>query len=218
MSKKGFIFDLDGVIVDTAHFHFLAWKNTAMELGFNLTEELNEQLKGVSRVNSLKKILSWANTSISQNRFEKLMHEKNSEYLTHIDKMSVNDVLAGVKDFLQELNNMSVPIALGSASKNATTILEKVQLIQMFDVIVDGNSVSKAKPDPEVFLTGAKKLNVEPQNCIVFEDAIAGIKAANSAGMTSIGIGNPKILKNADYVFNNFTEFEPDFIQQLVSQ
>ena len=218
MSKKGFIFDLDGVIVDTAHFHFLAWKNTAMELGFNLTEELNEQLKGVSRVNSLKKILSWSNTSISQNKFEKLMHEKNSEYLTHIDKMSVNDVLAGVKDFLQELNNMSVPIALGSASKNATTILEKVQLIQMFDVIVDGNSVSKAKPDPEVFLTCAKKLNVEPQNCIVFEDAIAGIKAANSAGMTSIGIGNPKVLKNADYVFNNFTEFEPDFIQQLVSQ
>ena len=135
MNKKGFIFDLDGVIVDTAHFHFLAWKNTAAELGFELTEALNEQLKGVSRVGSLLKILEWAKVSIPQEKFNSMMAEKNVEYLAHVNNMGRKDILIGVEDFLNDLKSKEFPLALGSASKNAPRILDKVGLIHMFDTI-----------------------------------------------------------------------------------
>jgi beta-phosphoglucomutase len=216
MNNKGFIFDLDGVIVDTAHFHFKAWKKTADELGFNLTEELNEKLKGVSRIASLQKILEWANVSISQEQFDKMIYEKNEDYLEYVRKMTKNDILPGVKDFVENLKFRGYPIGLGSASKNAKHILERVDLFNMFDAIVDGNSVTKAKPDPEVFLNAAKLLNIQPQDCIVFEDSEAGIQAANIAKMTSIGIGNPTILFEADYCFNDFTEINTNFLSKLI--
>ena len=216
MNSKGFIFDLDGVIVDTAHFHFKAWKKTADELGFNLTEELNEKLKGVSRIASLQKILEWANVSISQEQFDKMIYEKNEDYLEYVRKMTKNDILPGVKDFVENLKFRGYPIGLGSASKNAKHILERVDLFNMFDAIVDGNSVTKAKPDPEVFLNAAKLLNIQPQDCIVFEDSEAGIQAANIAKMTSIGIGNPTILFEADYCFNDFTEINTNFLSKLI--
>jgi beta-phosphoglucomutase len=216
MIKKGFIFDLDGVIVDTAHFHFKAWKKTADELGFNLTEELNEKLKGVSRIASLQKILKWANVSISQDQFNKMTYEKNEDYLEYVRKMTKADILPGVYDFIENLKQKGYPIGLGSASKNAIHILERVELLKMFDVIVDGNSVTKAKPDPEVFLNAAKLLSIQPQDCIVFEDSEAGIKAANSANMTSIGIGNSSILFEADYCFNDFTEINTDILSKLI--
>ncbi|WP_340199774.1 beta-phosphoglucomutase [Ascidiimonas sp. W6] len=217
MNKKGFIFDLDGVIVDTAHFHFLAWKKTAAELGFELTEELNEKLKGVSRIDSLQKILDWANTSIDEERFDKLTSDKNEDYLTFVDQMTAKDILPGVEEFILLLKEKGYPIALGSASKNAPRILSKVGLLELFDTIVDGNSVSKAKPDPEVFLIAAKNLNVSPQECIVFEDSQAGIAAANIAGMTSVGLGEPAVLADAHEVFSSFTEIELDFIEKLIT-
>jgi len=218
MNKIGFIFDLDGVIVDTAHFHFKAWKKTADELGFNLTEELNEKLKGVSRIDSLKKILDWANVSISQEQFNKLMYEKNEDYLAYVRQMTKDDVLPGVSTFIEKLKKLGYPVGLGSASKNAKHILERVNLLNMFDAIVDGNSVTKAKPDPEVFLNAAQLLGVKPENCIVFEDSLAGIQAANIANMISIGIGESSILFEANYCFKNFTEINTNFLSSLIGK
>ncbi|HEX9825071.1 MAG TPA: beta-phosphoglucomutase [Flavobacteriaceae bacterium] len=218
MNKKAFIFDLDGVIVDTAHFHFKAWKKTAEELGFDLTEELNEKLKGVSRIDSLQKILDWAKVSISKEQFDNLTCEKNEDYLAYVRQMTKDDVLPGVSAFIERLKKLGYPIALGSASKNAKHILERVDLLGMFDAIVDGNSVTKAKPDPEVFLNAAKLLKVDPVDCVVFEDSVAGIQAANIANMTSIGIGDKSILSEADHCFKDFTEINTDFLSQLIGK
>ena len=217
MQSKGFIFDLDGVIVDTAHFHYKAWKKVAAELGFELTQELNEQLKGVSRIGSLQIILDWAETSIPQDKFDLLTSEKNKDYLSHVEGMTESDILPGVYDFVSRVKSKGYPVALGSASKNAHKILEKVGLLYLFDTIVDGNSVSKAKPDPEVFLAAAKQLDISPTDCIVFEDSVAGVTAANAANMVSVGIGEKEVLGHADFVFKDFTEFQPNFLQQLVT-
>jgi beta-phosphoglucomutase len=215
--KKAFIFDLDGVIVDTAKYHFLAWQNLADSLGIYFSEEQNEQLKGVSRIESLEKILEWGNKTISEEKFSRLMSEKNEEYLTYISGMDANEILPDVPRILEYLILEKQAIALGSASKNARAILEKVQLYDKFNTIVDGTNVSKAKPNPEVFLLGAKALGVSPENCIVFEDSVAGIKAANIANMISIGIGNQEVLHEADYIFKDFTEIKEEFINQLVT-
>ncbi|GAA4272613.1 beta-phosphoglucomutase [Aquimarina gracilis] len=215
--KKGFIFDLDGVIVDTAKYHFLAWQNLANSLGISFSEEQNEQLKGVSRVRSLEKILEWGNKTISEEEFTRLMHEKNEEYLNYISKMDTSEILPDVPRVLDYLMKEQQAIALGSASKNARIILEKVELKNKFHAIVDGTNVSKAKPDPEVFLIGAQELGISPGDCVVFEDSVAGIQAANVANMISIGIGDPSVLGEADYVFKDFTEIKEEFINNLVS-
>ncbi|WP_299437262.1 beta-phosphoglucomutase [uncultured Aquimarina sp.] len=217
MAKKGFIFDLDGVIVDTAKYHFLAWQNLANSLGISFSEEQNEQLKGVSRVRSLEKILEWGNKTISEKDFTSLMTKKNEEYLNYIETMDTSEILPDVPRILEYLLTEEQGVALGSASKNARIILEKVLLKEKFQAIVDGTDVSKAKPDPEVFLIGAQKLGIDPKDCVVFEDSVAGIQAANIANMVSIGIGDPKVLHEADYVFKDFTEIKEEFINQLVT-
>jgi beta-phosphoglucomutase len=213
---RGFIFDLDGVIVDTAKYHYLAWKKLANDLGIDFTEEENEQLKGVSRVKSLEKILDWGNKTISEQSFNELMAKKNDDYLSHISKMDESEILPDVPRVLNLLKKKKQPISLGSASKNARTILERVSLKDQFDAIVDGNDVSEAKPDPEVFLIAAKRLNVKPENCIVFEDSVAGVEAANVANMISIGIGSKDVLGHADYIFSDFTEISDEFIKSLI--
>jgi len=218
MNKKGFIFDLDGVIVDTAKYHFLAWQQLAKGLGINFTEEENEQLKGVSRVRSLEKILTWGNKTISQELFNDLMGKKNEEYLGYIAEMDESEILPDVPKVLKFLKENKQPISLGSASKNARTILERVHIMSDFDAIVDGNDVTKAKPDPEVFLIAAKEINMKPENCIVFEDSVAGVEAANTANMISIGIGSKTVLGHADYVFNDFTEISEDFLKSLIEK
>ncbi len=205
---KGYIFDLDGVIVDTAKFHYIAWKKIGEEFGFSLTHELNEQLKGVSRVDSLQKILNWAGVTVSQEKFDELATRKNEDYLSYVAQMDENDILPGVKSFLEEARRNGKKIALGSASKNARLILEKTGIISLFDEIVDGNDVTKAKPDPEVFLIAAQKLGVKNEECVVFEDSEAGIQAAKTAGMKAIGIGSPDVLTQADEVFADFTQMK----------
>ena len=217
MNKKGFIFDLDGVIVDTAKYHFLAWKHLADELNIPFTEVENEQLKGISRVHSLEKILALGNLSISKENFDKLMAEKNEDYLKYISEMTNTEILPDVLNTLNFLKNNHQKIALGSASKNASAILEKVGLINDFEVIIDGNKVTQAKPNPEVFIKAASGLEVEAKDCIVFEDSLAGIKAANSGGMMSIGIGSKEVLFEADYVFKDFTEITSEFLQKLMN-
>ncbi|UCD60005.1 MAG: beta-phosphoglucomutase [Flavobacteriaceae bacterium] len=216
MKKAGFIFDLDGVIVDTAKYHYLAWKNLADELGIEFTEEDNEKFKGVSRKRCLELLLEMGNISVSNEQFDTWLEEKNEDYLKYISKMDENEILPDVTKVLNYLKDKGMPMALGSASKNAVSILEKVELMPYFDAIVDGTQVTKAKPDPEVFLIAAKRIGAEPENCVVFEDALAGIEAANIAGMASIGIGDVKILSDADHGFNNFTEIDIKFLDDLI--
>ena len=193
MNKKAFIFDLDGVIVDTAKFHFLAWKKLADSLNINFTHEINEQLKGVSRVRSLEIILSQGNIQASQEDKNNWLIQKNEDYLTFVHQMDESEILPRVEEVLQFLKEKNQYVVLGSASKNARPILDKVNILHYFDAIVDGNDVTNAKPDPEVFLQGANKVSVAYENSIVFEDSVAGIQAANTAGMTSIGIGEKEV-------------------------
>jgi len=216
--KKGFIFDLDGVIVDTAKFHFVAWQRLAKSVGIDFNHEQNEQLKGVSRVNSLKKILEWGNTSLPEAEFNSKMAQKNEEYLALVETLTTDDILQGVHDFLLQLREMGQPIALGSASKNARPILKKLGISDLFDTIVDGTNVAKAKPDPEVFTTAADQLGVSHIECIVFEDSIAGVQAANAAGMISIGLGEQDVLHEADAVYPSFTEMPEDYITELLKK
>ena len=217
MNKIGFIFDLDGVIVDTAKYHYLAWKKLANELGFDFTEEQNELFKGVSRKRCLEILLDIGKVKATQEQFDAWMAEKNDDYLRYIENMDASEILPDVTKVLKYLKSKEVPIALGSASKNAKPILEKVGLLPYFDVIVDGNSVTKAKPDPEVFLIAARKLGVRAKDCVVFEDAVAGIEAANNAEMTSIGIGDARVLSGADYNFKDFTEIDFSFFENLMN-
>ena len=218
MYQKCFIFDLDGVIVDTAKYHFLAWQKLAQQLGIDFTPEHNEQLKGVSRVRSLEIILALGNIAASQEDKEIWLKQKNNEYLSYLVTMDESEVLPGVLPVLAFLKEKNQKIVLGSASKNARPILEKAKVIDYFDAVVDGNDVSNAKPDPEVFLQGAKKVNLSPEKCIVFEDSVAGIQAANIGGMTSIGIGDETVLNEADYVFPDFTHIDLNFIENLVNK
>ena len=218
MNKIGVIFDLDGVIVDTAKYHFLAWKNLADNLGFEFTETHNELLKGVSRVRSLEILLDIGNVTLSDEKKQEILISKNEEYLKYISKMGSEEILPGASELLDLLDSLGIKYVLGSASKNASFILKQVNLLERFSGIVDGNSVSKAKPDPEVFLIGAQKLNLKPEHCIVFEDAIAGVEAANKANMISIGIGDKKTLSTANFNFNNLTEVPSDFFTEVTSE
>lgn len=218
MEKVGFIFDLDGVIVDTAKYHYLAWHKLAKELGFEFTKEQNELFKGVSRKRCLEILLDIGNITATQEQFDTCMVEKNVDYLAYIEKMDASEILPDVPRVLEYLKKKNVPIALGSASKNARPILEKVDLLPYFDSIVDGNSVTKAKPDPEVFLIAASNLGVTASSCVVFEDAVAGIQAANAANMISIGIGEDTILNEANYNFKDFTEISDEFLELLLNK
>ena len=211
IQKKAFIFDLDGVIVDTAKYHFLAWKKIATELGIEFTEEHNELLKGVSRVRSLDIILELGNKKVSQEDKNKWLTQKNEDYLSQLVDMDASEILPGVFKVLQFLKEKNQPIALGSASKNARPILEKTGILSYFDAVVDGNDVTNAKPDPE-----AELLKVKPEDAIVFEDSVAGIQAANIAMMTSIGIGNETILHEAKYVFRDFNAINQSFLEDLI--
>lgn len=217
-NKKVFIFDLDGVIVDTAKYHFMAWQKIAQELGIEFTPEHNEDLKGVSRVRSLDIILELGKINASQEDKNKWLIQKNEDYLSYLVNMDQSEILPGVIPILQFLKEKNQAIALGSASKNARPILEKTGIIHYFDAIVDGNDVTKAKPDPEVFLEAAKLLNVAPENAIVFEDSIAGIQAANVANMTSVGIGEETILYEAKYIFKNFMYMDTSFIETMIKK
>lgn len=212
---KACLFDLDGVLVDTATYHYQAWKRLANSLGFDFTEAQNEQLKGVSRVESLNKILAWGGISKSEAEKEALATQKNTWYVEMINRMTPAEVLPGTVDFLTAIQQAGYKLALGSASKNSKLILEKTQLNHFFDAIVDGNSVSKSKPDPEVFLKGASLLGFKPANCVVFEDALAGIEAAKRGGMKAIGIGEKDILGQADVVVSGLNQLSIKDLENL---
>ena len=216
--RKGFIFDLDGVIVDTAKYHFLAWKKIANGLGIDFTLEHNELLKGVSRVRSLEIILELGNIEATQEDKDKWLIQKNEDYLSYLVDMNETEILPGVMKVLKFLKANNQPIALGSASKNARPILEKTGTLAFFDAIVDGNDVVNAKPDPEVFLHAARLLDINNEDAIVFEDSVAGVQAANIAKMMSIGIGEEETLHEAEYIFKDFTEINSTFLELLINK
>jgi beta-phosphoglucomutase len=211
---KACIFDLDGVIVDTAVYHYKAWKRLANSLGFDFTEHQNEQLKGVSRVRSLELILGWGGVTKTAAEQEILATQKNTWYMEMVNQMKPDEILPGAKEFVEICRKAGIKIALGSASKNSMTILNKIGITNLFDAVIDGNKVSKAKPDPEVFLAGAKALSVEPEECVVFEDAIAGVEAAKAGGMKVVGIGQPGVL-DADLVISGLDKMTLDKLFKL---
>ena len=212
---KACIFDLDGVIVDTAIYHYKAWKRLANELGFDITEHQNENLKGVSRTRSLELILQWGGVTKTKSEQEELAARKNGWYVEMINKMTPDEILPGAKEFLQACIDAGLKTALGSASKNSATILEKVGITHFFNAVIDGNKVSKPKPDPEVFLKGAEELGVPAENCAVFEDAIAGIEAARNGGMKAVGIGLPSVLTQADLVVSGLDKMTLEKLKEL---
>lgn len=214
-SIKACLFDLDGVLVDTAVYHYKAWKRLANTLGFDFTEEQNEQLKGVSRVESLNKILAWGGVDKTDEEKEELASLKNSWYVDMITKMTPAEVLPGTVDFLTAIHKAGYKLALGSASKNSGIILEKTDLAHFFDEIVDGNMVAKSKPDPEVFLKGAELLGFAPDECVVFEDAVAGVEAAKRGGMKAIGIGKKNVLSQADVVVSGLDKLTVKDLEEL---
>ena len=200
MIVKGCIFDLDGVIVDTAKYHYLAWKKLTSILNINFTKEDNERLKGVSRMASLDIILEIGNVVYDDKMKEEYADLKNKWYLDYINRMTPEEILPGSLEFISELKNAGIKVAIGSASRNTPLILERLAIRNLFDAVADGNIIIKAKPDPEVFITAAKMLGIPPEDCVVFEDAMAGVEAALNAGMRCVGIGSEKILTTAHYV------------------
>lgn len=212
--KTACIFDLDGVIVDTAKYHYLAWKRLANSLGFDFSEHDNEKLKGVSRVESLKLILQLGGQDLSEADFDAALTRKNGWYLDYINTIGPEEILPGAKEFLAAAKARGMKVALGSASKNAVLILQRIGLLEQFDAIIDGNKVSKAKPDPEVFSKAAEELGVAAADCVVFEDAVAGVQAALNAGMKVVGIGEAGVLHQAHFVLANFNGITIDEVLQ----
>ena len=214
---KAFIFDLDGVLVDTAKYHYIAWKTIGTSFNFNLTETQNESLKGISRTDSLDLMLEWAGTEMNLEQKEVLLRQKNEHYLELIQEMDRTEILPGVLTILDFAKDNNVPVALGSASKNAQLILKKLDLLPYFDSIVDGTHVTHSKPNPEVFLLGAKNLKTPAKQCVVFEDAAAGVAAAKDAQMVAVGIGDAKELAAADYIFSSLESIDSHLLQSLAA-
>ena len=208
MGIKGFIFDLDGVIADTAKFHFVAWQSLARRLGFDIDEEFNELLKGVSRMDSLNLILAHGNVQLSEAEKIKLADEKNTEYVELIRHMNADDLLPGTLDALQRLRLAGFKIGLASASKNAPMILDALGISALFDVVVDAGLIKNGKPDPEIFLSAAQQLGLHASECIGIEDAVAGVQSIKSAGMFAVGIGQADVLHEADVVIEGLQAFD----------
>lgn len=194
------LFDLDGVIVDTAKFHYLAWRELANGLGFDISETQNEQLKGVSRMESLDIILDIGKVTLDDAEKLRLATVKNTRYVEMVGTIDASEILRGAREYLESLRARGIKVALGSASKNAEIILQNLGVRDLFDAVIDGTKITKSKPDPEVFLLGAKAVGVPASACVVFEDAAAGIQAAKAGGMYAVGIGHAENLPGADVV------------------
>lgn len=208
---------MDGVIVDTASHHFVAWRTLADELGVPFDESDNEKLKGVSRVDSLEFILQKGNLVLDSNTKLRLMEKKNAHYLGLAAQIQPSDTLPGIVALIDELKVLGVKIGLGSSSKNAEQILSKLGLLEAFDTIVDGNHLTLSKPDPEVFLMGANALGLLPEECLVLEDASAGVQAAISGGFRVLGIGRKEELGQADAVVSGLGDLNWSEIQNLLT-
>lgn len=212
---KACIFDLDGVIVDTAHYHYLSWKRLAHELGYILTESDNERLKGVSRMQSLDIVLELAGVTLSEEHKEILAKKKNGWFNEYVEQMVPSEIFPGVQELITAIKQDGLRVGLASSSKNARTVLQRLKLEHVFDTVVDGNMIRHTKPHPEIFLTTARQLGVAAAECLVVEDAEAGVAAARAAGMKCIGIGSPALLGQADRVFARTADIDVSTIRKL---
>lgn len=217
---KVFIYDLDGVITDTAEFHFLAWKKLAEELGISLDRQFNEQLKGISRMESLDLILQLNASLLKMSNEEKvrLANKKNEFYLEFAESINEENILPGIEDLLKNNKKRNIKIALGSASENARNVIEKLGLTSYFDYIVDASKVSRGKPDPETFTTAADFFGIPHKECIGIEDAAAGIEAINKANMFSVGVGSLEHLSQADYLVEDTSQLDFEEIIKRYSE
>jgi beta-phosphoglucomutase len=204
---KAVIFDLDGVIIDTAHYHYIAWKRLASGFGITLTPTHNELLKGVSRMRSLDIILSLGNIDLPVEQREQLAEKKNKWFVEYIESIRPEEIFSGVVDLIKSLRAKNIKVGLASSSKNAPRVIQLLGIADMFDTLIDGTMIVHTKPDPEIFLLAASKLGISPSNCLVFEDAEAGVEAALAAGMKCVGIGSPEQLGKADLVIKNTGDF-----------
>lgn len=206
--KKGFVFDLDGVITDTAKFHYLAWKDLADEIGIEIDLKFNEQLKGISRMDSLERILAYGNKSdaFTTEQKEALAEKKNTHYVELLQDLTPDDLLPGVQEFLNDAKAQNVPCAIASASKNAPFILEKLGVQDAFDAIVDPATLTKGKPDPEIFVRAAEAINITPAEAVGFEDAQAGLDGIKAAGMYAVGVYSGEELHGADSIVHHLTD------------
>lgn len=208
---KAIIFDLDGVLVFTDQFHYKAWKKLADRLGIYFDETINNRLRGVSRMESLEIVLEKSEKVYTEQEKESFAEEKNNTYRELLSGMTPEDVTEEVRDTMNKLRERGHRLAIGSSSKNTKFILERVGLKDFFDAVSDGTNITKSKPDPEVFLKAAEYLNEDPENCVVVEDAFAGIDAAKAAGMTAVGIGDAAGYEKADHRISRFSELlEPE--------
>lgn len=213
--KKAFIFDLDGVVTDTAEYHYQAWKTIADELDVPFDRQKNEELKGVSREESFKRLLS--GKVLPEDQFKSLMNKKNDLYRSFLKKLSRNDMLPGMREFLTQSRQDGIRTAIGSSSKNAAEIIDRLEANELFDAIVCGADVPNAKPAPDLFLLAADKLETAPEQCVVFEDAYSGITAAHAAGMKAVGIGTSEALPEADLIYKNLARVTPDQVVNLLA-
>jgi len=212
---KAAIFDLDGVIIDTAHYHYIAWKRLASEFGITLTHENNEMLKGVSRMRSLEIILSLGNIELHQAQKDQLAEKKNKWFVEYIESIRPEEIFPGVIDLIRNMKKKNVKIGLASSSKNAPRVIELLGIARDFDTLVDGTMITHSKPDPEIFLLAAHKLGVAPHECVVFEDAEAGVEAALAAGMKCVGVGSVEQLGKANKIVARTGEFEVQWLDKL---
>lgn len=216
---KAFIFDLDGVITDTAEYHFLAWQQLGRDLGINFDREFNETLKGVSRIESLERILALENKQNDYTEEEKLnlATKKNDHYVSLINNITPKDILPGINELLDDLRKNNIKIGLASASKNAILVLTKLGLLDKFDYVAPASECKNSKPAPDIFLMAAKGLDIDPKYCVGIEDAEAGVDAINSANMYSVGVGNAQSMKKANLIFNNTSKLNLDTISKSFS-
>lgn len=201
MTILGFIFDLDGVLTDTAEYHYRGWKRLAGEEGLPFTREDNEQLRGIPRRESLLLILK--DRIYPEEKILEMMERKNNYYLEFIHEVSPNDLLPGARELLQEIRQAGLKAALGSASKNASDVIKRLGITDLLDAISDGNSVQRQKPAPDLFLHAAKQLGLQPHECVVVEDASAGIDAGRAARMLTVGLGPSERVGHADLILPN---------------
>jgi beta-phosphoglucomutase len=205
MSTKAVVFDLDGVIVSTDDYHYRAWKSMADEEGIYFDREINERLRGVSRMESLEIILEKAEKIYTDQEKNQMAERKNNLYRELLNELTPKDILPGVMKVLEELKENNIKIAIGSSSKNTPMILEKIGLNNYFDAVADGNEIRNSKPDPEVFLLAAKKLEIAPKDCLVVEDADAGVEAALGGNMKVLAVGYATSNPKADYKFKDLS-------------
>jgi beta-phosphoglucomutase len=196
---KGIIFDLDGVIIHTDHYHYLAWKKMCDQFHLSFNEQINHKLRGVSRLDSLEIILEHNDTTFSDEQKTLMTDIKNDYYKEFLSTLSKNDLDKNIKDTLYQLKKLGYKLSIGSSSRNAKLILKNIELLDFFEVISDGTNIKASKPDPEVFLKAAKWMGLNPNECAVVEDAVAGILAAKAGGMVAVGIGDAKSSSLADY-------------------